>query len=75
MKKPKLIFKINKNNSAKLYVGGKWQKYVSKAEIKAKSFCHDIKVEQIKYNSNGRPMIENHEVVHTEKKFHFGDVE
>lgn len=26
MKKPKLIFKINRNNTAKIYVGGKWQK-------------------------------------------------
>lgn len=45
MKKPRLIFKINRNNMAKIYVGGKWQKYVSKAEIRAEPFCHDIKIE------------------------------
>ena len=75
MKKPKLIFKINRNNTAKIYVGGKWQKYVSAVEINAKPFCHDIKIEQIKHDSNGQPIIENDEVVRKEKCFHFGAVE
>ena len=75
MKKPKLIFKINRNNTAKIYVGGKWQKRVTKVEINAKPFCHDIKIEQIKHGSNGRPMIDNNDVVRTEKNFHFGAVD
>lgn len=75
MKKPKLIFKINRNNTAKIYVGGKWQKYVTAVEINAIPFCHDIKIEQIKRDSNGIPIIENDEVLHTEKSFHFGAVE
>lgn len=74
MKKPKLIFKINRNNTAKIYVNGKWQKYVSAVEIDAKPFCHDIKIEQIVCDSNGQPIIENNEVLHTEKHFHFGAV-
>lgn len=75
MKKPKLIFKINRNNTAKIYINGKWQKYVSAVEIDATPFCHNIKVEQIKLDSNGQPIIENNEVVCTEKSFHFGVVD
>lgn len=75
MKKSKLIFKINRNNTAKIYVNGKWQKYVSTVKIDAKPFCHDIKVEQIKCGSKGVPIVENDEVVRTEKSFHFGAVE
>ncbi len=75
MKKPKLIFKINRNNTAKIYVNGKWQKCVSAVEIDAKPFCHDIRIEQIKHDSNGQPIIKNNEVVRTEKSFHFGVVD
>ena len=75
MKKQKLIFKINRNNTAKIYVGGKLQKYVSAVEIDAKPFCHDIKIEQIKHGSNGQLIIENNDVIRTEKHFHFGTVE
>lgn len=75
MKKPKLIFKINRNNTAKIYVGGKWQKYVSAVAIDAKPFCHDIRIEQIKHDSDGLPIVENNEIVHTEKHFHFGVVD
>ena len=74
MKKPKWIFKVNRNNAAKIYVGGKWHKYVSRLEIDAKPFSHDIRIEQIKHDGNGRPIIENNEIVHTEKKYHFGAV-
>lgn len=74
MKRPKLIFKINRNNTAKVYVGGKWQKYVSAVEIDAKPLCHVVKIEQIKHGSNGRPTIENNDVVRTKKCFHFGAV-
>lgn len=75
MKKPKLIFKINRNNTAKIYVGGKWQKKVSSVEINAEPFCHDIRIEQIKHDTNGCPIVENNDVVRTEKHFHFGAVE
>lgn len=75
MKKPKLIFKINRNNTAKIYVGGKWQKYVTAVEIDAKPFFHDVKIEQIKHGSNGQPIIENNDFIRTEKHFHFGAVD
>lgn len=75
MKKPKLIFKIERNNTAKIYVGGKWQKYVSRLEIDAKPLSHDIRIEQIKHDGDGRPIVESNAIVHTEKKYHFGAVE
>ncbi len=74
MKKPKLIFKINRNNTAKIYVGGKWQKLVARAEIVAEPFDHNVKIEQVKLGHDGQPVIENNEVIHTEKHFHFGAV-
>ena len=74
MKKPKLIFKINRNNTAKLYIGGKWQKDAAAVVIDAKPLCHDIKIEQIKRDSNGYSIIEDNEVVRTQKCFHFGAV-
>ena len=75
MKKPKLIFKINRNNTAKIYVGGKWQKFVTRAEIVAEPFDYNVKIEQVKLGQDGQPVIENNEVGHAEKNFHFGAVE
>lgn len=75
MKKPKLIFKINRNNTAKLYVNRKWQKHVSYVHIDAKPFSHEIIIEQIKRDRDSCPVIENNEVVRITKKFHFGVVE
>lgn len=71
-KKPKLIFKINRNNTAKIYVGGKWQKYVKKVEICAEPFKHDIVITQYKRNTQGDILIENDNLVYQTKKFHFG---
>ena len=75
MKKPKLIFKINRNNTAKLYIGGKWQKNATAVVINTKPLCHDVKIEQIKRDSNGHPIFEDNEVLRTEKHFHFGTVD
>lgn len=71
-KKPKLIFKINRNNSAKIYVGGKWQKYVASAEIYAEPFNHDVVITQYKRNEQGGFAVENDNPVYQTKKFHFG---
>lgn len=71
-RKPKLIFKINRNNTADLYVGGKWQKDVTSLSIKALPFSHDIEFEQIKHDSNGDIMVANNEVVCDKKRIHFG---
>lgn len=75
MKKPKLVFKINRNNTAKLYVNGKWQKHVSYVQIEARPFSHEINIEQIKHDRNGHPVIENNDAVRVKKKFRFGKVE
>ena len=72
MKKPKLIFKINRNNTAKIYVGGKWQKGVANLSIDAKPFCHNVKLAQTIHDSNGNLIFKDNEIVHTEKCFYFG---
>lgn len=71
-KKPKLIFKINRNNTAKIYVGGKWQKYVTSAEILAEPFKHDVVITQCKRNEQGGFAVKNDNLVYRTKKFHFG---
>lgn len=73
MKKPRLIFKINRNNTAKIYIDGKWQKHVSKVQIEAKPFSHDIIFEQLVYDGNDHPKIEDNEIARVTKKFHFGE--
>ena len=42
--------------------------------LMAKPFCHDIRIEQIKRNIKGIPVVDNNEIIHTEKHFHFGVV-
>lgn len=71
-RKPKLIFKINRNNTAKLYVGGKWQKNVRSLSILALPFSHDIEFEQIKHDGSGKIMVENNEIVCEKTSIHFG---
>lgn len=73
MKKPKVLFKINRNNTAKIYINGKWQKYVSNLEITSLPFCHDIEIEQVKHSADGNILVSDNEIVREKKKFHFGN--
>lgn len=70
-KKPKLIFKINRNNTAKIYVGGKWQKDVTRVQIYAEPLDHDVWIEQIKRNEFGGVLVENDDLVRDEKHYQF----
>lgn len=70
-KKPKLIFKINRNNTAKIYVGGKWQKDVTKVQIYAEPQDHDVWIEQTVRDNTGRILVENNEINHKEKHYQF----
>lgn len=61
MKKPKLIFKVNQDYTAKVYVGGKWQKDVCELEIHGEPYDFEIKVKRLKRNSDGVFFVENDE--------------
>ena len=71
-RKPKLIFKINRNNTAKLYVGGKWQKNVRSLSIHAPPLSHDIEFEQVRHDGEGKIVVENNDIVLEKKRIHFG---
>lgn len=73
MKKPKFILKVNQNNTAKVYVGGKWHKYVTELEIIAK--CQNIQVTLTEYklNKKGFPYALNGDIAVQDKKYFFGN--
>ena len=71
MKKAKFIFKVNRNNTAKVYVNGKWQKYVSEMHIDGYPMDFNIEIKKCKLK-NGFPYAENNEIARESKKFHFG---
>ena len=48
MKKPKFIFKVNHNNTAKVYANKKWQKYVSEIHIDGYPMDYNIEIKQYK---------------------------
>lgn len=53
MKKPKLIFKVNNNYLAKVYVGGKWCKDVAAIDIKGIPCKFEVRLLKYKRNSQG----------------------
>lgn len=59
MKKPKLIFKVNNNYSAKVYVGGKWQKDVCEIDVHGEPMDYTVKLTINKRNANGVFYTEN----------------
>ena len=70
MKKPKFLFKINRNNSAKVYINKKWLKNVREVYIHAMPFNHIIEIEQYA-KENGKLAVENNELKTKIKKYHF----
>ena len=72
MRKAKFIFKINRNNTAKVYANGKWQKYVSEIHIDGYPMDYDIEIKQHKLR-NGVPYVENDEIASKVTKIHYGN--
>lgn len=73
MRKPKFIFKVNQNNTAKVYVGDKWHKYVQQLEIVAKPQNILVTITEYKLNKKGVPYVIDNEVVSKTKTYFFGD--
>lgn len=70
MKKPKFLLKINRNNSAKVYINKKWLKDVKEVYIHAMPFNHIIEIKQY-VKENGKLVVENNELKTKIKKYHF----
>lgn len=71
MKRPKLLFKVNRNNRAKVYVGGKWQKDVSVINILGEPWKYTV-VMNVYKRKNGALIAENGELAEEIKTFHIG---
>lgn len=70
MKKPKFLLKINRNNSAKVYINKKWLKDVKEVYIHAMPLNHIIEIKQY-VKENGKLVLENGELKEKTKKYHF----
>ena len=62
MKKAKFLFKVDKNNRAKIYINNKWLKDVTRVILMAEPWEYRIIVEQYKRNAEGVFYVENNEV-------------
>lgn len=62
MKKAKFLFKVDKNNRAKIYINNKWLKDVTKVNLMAEPWEYTIIVEQHKRNAKGSLYVENDEI-------------
>lgn len=71
MKKAKFIFKVNRNNTAKVYANKKWQKRVTHLNVSA--YPADINVEFEQYLlKNGVPYVVNDNLAKKTTTIHFG---
>ena len=73
MKKPKFILKVNQNNTAKVYVGGKWHKYVQELDIIAKPQNIQVIITELKTNKKGCPYVVDGDIASEIKSYFFGD--
>ena len=61
-KKCKMIFKVNSNKTAKLYLNKKWHRDVTELDIHAEPFEYTIKIKQNKRNERGKFYVEDGEI-------------
>ena len=72
MKKPKFLFKINENNTAKVYVNRKWQKYATECLVIAKPQDITVNITKYKVNKQGLVDVVNDAIPSETKTYHFG---
>ena len=72
MKKSKLIFKVNKDNTAKLYLGGKWHKGVTMVNIHGEPLQYTIEVEKYVQNKRGEYIVESNELLKETRVYRMG---
>lgn len=70
MKKPKLLIKVDRNNSGKVYFGGKWHKDITEIELHGLPFDYELTLTKYKRGKNGIILVENNELVTETKTIH-----
>lgn len=73
MRKPKFVLKVNQNNTAKVYVGGKWHKYVQEVDVIAKPQNIQVILTELKTNKKGFPYTVDAELAIQVKCYFFGN--
>ena len=74
MKKPKFIFKVNQDNTAKVYCGGKWHNHVTDVMVYAKPQDISVCITKYKTNKYDKLYVVDNEIPQEVKCFHFGKV-
>lgn len=73
MKKTKFVFKVNQNNTAKVYCGGKWHKHITDLYITAKPQDISVCFTEYKTNKKGHFYTNGNEVASETKTYFFGN--
>ena len=71
-KKTKFLMKIDRNNTGKVYINGKYMKSTSEITVQGYPLDYDIEITQYKHNADGKPFVENGELATETKKYHIG---
>ena len=66
MRKPKLLFKVNRQNMGKVYVCGKWQKDVTMVDIHGEPWEYTVEIER--YTRKNRKLVVKDGEIETERK-------
>lgn len=72
MKKSKLLFEVDRNNHAKVYIGKKWLHDVKEINIHGVPYQYDVLVTRHKRDNHGKYIIENGNLVEYTTKYTIG---
>lgn len=72
MKKPKLLFKVNRDNRGKLYFNHKWIKDVTKIDIHGEPWEYTLTIERYRRDSDNKYIISGGEIQRYVSTYHFG---
>ena len=72
MKRPKFLFRVDENNNAKVYVGGKWHNHVTEILLTGKPQNITVSITEHKTNKHGAVYVADNEIVTEVKNYHFG---
>ena len=73
MRKPKLIFKVDRNNRAKLYLNKKWVKDVTEISLHGIPFEYEVEIERYKRFKDGRMYITQDGLAREKKTYRIGE--
>ena len=62
MKKPKLLFKVNRDNRGKLYFNHKWVKDITQIDIHGEPWKYTLTIERYRRDFDNTLMVRNNEI-------------